>query len=184
MRSCLRCPCVVLQSAPLAVRHAPLPRPRRAGPQASRPVASSDDPDAAESTDRRSRSTRSAATSRVYNAVKEAYVEPVDDKKLMHSAIRGLLLDLDPHSAYLDKSDARAFDEQTRGAYDGVGVELHAPARRHAAGDRADRRHARPRAPASRPATSSPPSTASRSKPDEGDELRPAARRAPAARSC
>jgi carboxyl-terminal processing protease len=60
----------------------------------------------------------------VYNAVKDAYVEPVDDKKLMHSAIRGLLLDLDPHSTYFDKEDAEAFDEQATGAYDGVGVEL------------------------------------------------------------
>ena len=60
----------------------------------------------------------------VYNAVKQAYVEPVDDQKLMHSAIRGLLFDLDPHSVYLDKSDAESFEEQSRGAYDGVGVEL------------------------------------------------------------
>ncbi len=60
----------------------------------------------------------------VYNAVKQAYVEPVDDQKLMHSAIRGLLFDLDPHSVYLDKADAENFDEQSRGAYDGVGVEL------------------------------------------------------------
>ena len=60
----------------------------------------------------------------VYNAVKQAYVDPVDDKKLMHSAIRGLLLDLDPHSTYFDKEDAEAFDEQTSGAYDGIGVEL------------------------------------------------------------
>jgi len=60
----------------------------------------------------------------VYNAVKQAYVEPVDDQKLMHSAIRGLLFDLDPHSVYLDKEDAESFDEQSRGAYDGVGVEL------------------------------------------------------------
>ena len=60
----------------------------------------------------------------VYNAVKEAYVEPVDDKKLMQSAIRGLLFDLDPHSVYLDTSDAEEFDEQSRGAYGGVGVEL------------------------------------------------------------
>jgi len=60
----------------------------------------------------------------VYNAVKQAYVEPVDDQKLMHSAIRGLLFDLDPHSVYLDKEDAENFDEQSRGAYDGVGVEL------------------------------------------------------------
>ena len=60
----------------------------------------------------------------VYNAIKEAYVEPVDDKALMGAAIRGLLLDLDPHSAYLDKDDAEAFDEDTNGAYDGIGVEV------------------------------------------------------------
>ncbi|RDZ26101.1 S41 family peptidase [Lysobacter silvisoli] len=60
----------------------------------------------------------------VYNAVKQAYVEPVDDRKLMHSAIRGLLFDLDPHSVYLDKAAADDFDEQARGAYDGIGVEL------------------------------------------------------------
>ncbi|MBF6025237.1 S41 family peptidase [Lysobacter niastensis] len=60
----------------------------------------------------------------VYNAVKQAYVEPVEDRKLMHSAIRGLLFDLDPHSVYLEKSDAENFEEQSRGAYDGIGVEL------------------------------------------------------------
>ena len=60
----------------------------------------------------------------VFNAVKQAYVEPVEDRKLMQSAIRGLLLDLDPHSAYLVRSDAEAFDEDTNGAYDGIGVEV------------------------------------------------------------
>nr|WP_242691404.1 S41 family peptidase [Lysobacter enzymogenes] len=60
----------------------------------------------------------------VYNAVKQAYVEPVDDAKLMHSAIRGLLFDLDPHSVYFDKADAENFDEQSRGNYEGIGVEL------------------------------------------------------------
>src|SRR5687767_12985044 len=38
----------------------------------------------------------------VFRAVKEAYVEPVDDKTLMQQAIRGLLTGLDPHSEYLD----------------------------------------------------------------------------------
>lgn len=60
----------------------------------------------------------------VYSAVKAAYVEPVDDAKLMQSAIRGLLLDLDPHSTYFVKSDAESFDEQARGAYAGIGVEI------------------------------------------------------------
>jgi carboxyl-terminal processing protease len=60
----------------------------------------------------------------VYNAVKEAYVEPIDDKKLMQSAIRGLLFDLDPHSVYMERDTAEQFDEASRGSYGGVGVEL------------------------------------------------------------
>lgn len=60
----------------------------------------------------------------VYNAVRAAYVDPVDDRKLMQDAVRGLLLDLDPHSTYFDKEDAEAFDEQANGAYEGIGVEL------------------------------------------------------------
>ena len=90
----------------------------------------------------------------VYNAVKEAYVDPVDDKKLMQSAVRGLLLDLDPHSVYLDRRDAREFDEQTQGAYDGVGVEL---LRQPDVRSRWSRRSTTrpPRVPASSPATSS-----------------------------
>ena len=60
----------------------------------------------------------------VYSAIKAAYVEPVDDEELMHSAIRGLLLDLDPHSAYLEGDDAESFEEQSRGNYDGIGVEI------------------------------------------------------------
>ena len=87
-------------------------------------VAASDDPDAAESATSQVPLSEIRRYVSVYNAVKEAYVDPVDDKKLMQSAVRGLLLDLDPHSAYLEKSDAEDFDEQTRGAYEGVGVEL------------------------------------------------------------
>lgn len=60
----------------------------------------------------------------IYNAIKQAYVDPIDDHALMQSAVRGLLFDLDPHSAYLDKADAEEFDEQTQGSYEGVGIEL------------------------------------------------------------
>lgn len=60
----------------------------------------------------------------VFNTVRQAYVEPVEDRALMQSAIRGLLLDLDPHSAYLVRSEARVFEEDTDGAYDGIGVEV------------------------------------------------------------
>ncbi|QDW66590.1 S41 family peptidase [Luteimonas granuli] len=60
----------------------------------------------------------------VFNAVRAGYVDEVGDHDLMQRAIRGLLLDLDPHSAYLQRSDAEAFEEGTAGAYEGIGVEV------------------------------------------------------------
>ncbi|HSR64184.1 MAG TPA: S41 family peptidase, partial [Xanthomonadaceae bacterium] len=84
----------------------------------------SDDPDAAESAASKVPLAEIRRYVDVYNAVKQAYVDPVDDRKLMQSAIKGLLLDLDPHSEYLEKTDAQAFDEETSGAYDGIGVEV------------------------------------------------------------
>ena len=87
-------------------------------------VAASDDPDAARTDQAKVPLDEIRRYVMVYNAVKQAYVDPVDDHALMQSAVRGLLLDLDPHSAYLQKEDADEFNEQTRGAYDGVGLEL------------------------------------------------------------
>jgi len=60
----------------------------------------------------------------VYNAVRSAWVEPVDDRTLMRSAIHGLLLELDPHSAYFDREQSQAFAEHTNGSYEGIGAEL------------------------------------------------------------
>jgi carboxyl-terminal processing protease len=90
----------------------------------AREVAPSDDPDATESATTQVPLDEIRRYVSVYNAVRQAYVDPVDDDKLMHSAIKGLLLDLDPHSTYFDKDDAQAFDEETSGAYDGIGVEV------------------------------------------------------------
>ena len=92
--------------------------------QASDAIVASDDPDAAKTDEAKVPLDEIRRYVMVYNAVKQAYVDPVDDRALMQSAVRGLLLDLDPHSAYLQKSDADEFNEQTRGAYDGVGLEL------------------------------------------------------------
>src|SRR5690554_6438046 len=60
----------------------------------------------------------------VFNAVRAGHVDKVDDRELMQAAIRGLLHDLDPHSAYLQRSDAEAFEEGASGAYEGIGVEV------------------------------------------------------------
>ena len=92
--------------------------------QAAREVAASDDPDAIEHASSRVPLDEIRRYVGVFNAVRQAYVEPVEDRRLMSSAIRGLLLDLDPHSVYLDKVAAEDFDEQSRGNYDGIGGEL------------------------------------------------------------
>ena len=60
----------------------------------------------------------------VYRAVKQAYVDKVSDRKLMQASVRGLLNDLDPHSAYLDKEESEQLDQDTNGAYEGIGVEV------------------------------------------------------------
>lgn len=60
----------------------------------------------------------------VFRAVQQAYVDSVDDQKLMSAAIRGLLTDLDPHSAYLDAEATRSLNETATGAYGGLGLEI------------------------------------------------------------
>lgn len=60
----------------------------------------------------------------VFRTVKQAYVDEVEDSELMQAAIRGLLTDLDPHSAYLDRRASQNLSEAASGAYDGIGVEL------------------------------------------------------------
>ena len=87
-------------------------------------IAAVDDPDGGESVSKQVPLGEIRRFVSVYNAIREAYVEPVADEKLMHSALRGLLLDLDPHSVYFDKDAARDFNQDSSGAYDGVGLEL------------------------------------------------------------
>ena len=56
--------------------------------------------------------------------VKRDYVEPVQDKTLLESAIRGMLSGLDPHSAYLDREEYRDLQVGTRGEFGGLGIEV------------------------------------------------------------
>jgi carboxyl-terminal processing protease len=60
--------------------------------------------------------------SRVYATIKRVYVEPVEDKKLIADAISGMLSKLDPHSAYLDKTEYKALNESMQGSFIGVGM--------------------------------------------------------------
>jgi len=62
--------------------------------------------------------------SRVYEMVRQAYVEKVDNKTMMKAAISGMLAGLDPHSEYLDKEGLAELSEDTTGQYGGLGIEV------------------------------------------------------------
>jgi len=60
----------------------------------------------------------------VFGRIKNDYVEPVDDRKLLKYAIEGMLSGLDPHSAYLDEEDYREIRVGTSGEFGGLGIEV------------------------------------------------------------
>jgi carboxyl-terminal processing protease len=60
----------------------------------------------------------------VFGRIKNDYVEPVDDRKLLKYAIEGMLSGLDPHSAYLDEDDYRNLRVGTSGEFGGLGIEV------------------------------------------------------------
>ena len=60
----------------------------------------------------------------VLSQVREAYVEPIDDKTLLENAIKGMLAGIDPHSTYLARDDYDALQETTTGEFGGLGVEV------------------------------------------------------------
>ena len=60
----------------------------------------------------------------VYSAIKQGYVEPVEDKKMITNAISGMLANLDPHSAYLDADAFKDLQVGTQGEFGGLGIEV------------------------------------------------------------
>ncbi|KAF4516482.1 hypothetical protein B566_EDAN003229 [Ephemera danica] len=60
----------------------------------------------------------------VYGAIKQGYVEPVDDKTMINNAIAGMLSNLDPHSAYLDPDAFKDLQVGTQGEFGGLGIEV------------------------------------------------------------
>ncbi len=60
----------------------------------------------------------------VMDRIKQDYVEPIDDRALVESAIRGMVSDLDAHSEYLDADEYQDIRISTSGSYSGVGLEV------------------------------------------------------------
>jgi len=66
----------------------------------------------------------------VYERVRTEHVEPHNDEELLTLALQGLMLKLDPYSAFLDADATRALEESTSGSYVGIGIEIE-PAGHH-----------------------------------------------------
>ena len=64
------------------------------------------------------------AFAEVFGKIKNDYVEPVTDKKLISEAISGMLTGLDPHSTYMDVDAFKDMQASTQGEFGGLGIEV------------------------------------------------------------
>lgn len=62
--------------------------------------------------------------SAVLERVQTDYVEEVENRKLIESALNGMLSSLDPHSGYLSSDEYADMQVQTRGEFGGLGIEV------------------------------------------------------------
>ena len=62
--------------------------------------------------------------SRVLTLVRNNYVDPVEERELMRSALRGLLFELDPHSAFMEAQVYEEMQVDTKGEFHGIGIEI------------------------------------------------------------
>jgi carboxyl-terminal processing protease len=60
----------------------------------------------------------------VFERIRDNYVEPADDEKLIEAAVNGMLTSLDPHSSYLNRKDFEDMQVQTKGEFGGLGIEV------------------------------------------------------------
>ncbi|MEO7331995.1 MAG: S41 family peptidase [Minicystis sp.] len=61
---------------------------------------------------------------RVLVLVENQYVEPAQRTKVAEGAIKGMVAELDPHSAYMTPAEFALFQGETEGKFGGVGVEV------------------------------------------------------------
>jgi carboxyl-terminal processing protease len=62
--------------------------------------------------------------SKIMFLIETQYYREVDPKRLLHGAIRGMMHTLDPHSAFLDEDVFVKIQEDTRGEFGGLGIEV------------------------------------------------------------
>jgi carboxyl-terminal processing protease len=62
--------------------------------------------------------------SQALKIVEDQYVKDTDAKELIYGAIKGMLLDLDPHSVHLPPQLAKDFEVEISGQFGGLGIEV------------------------------------------------------------
>ena len=60
----------------------------------------------------------------VFERVRKDYVEDISDQDLIEAAINGMLTSLDPHSSFLYAKSFEDMQEQTKGEFGGLGIEV------------------------------------------------------------
>jgi carboxyl-terminal processing protease len=60
----------------------------------------------------------------IFEQVRGHYVDKPDESKLIASAVNGMLSGLDPHSSYMDASNFRDMQVETKGEFGGLGMEV------------------------------------------------------------
>ncbi len=61
---------------------------------------------------------------KVFETIKNNYIEEITDEELLQAAVRGMVSGLDPHSALLDSSGLNEVRIDTSGRYGGLGIEI------------------------------------------------------------
>ena len=56
--------------------------------------------------------------------LQQHYVDPIDTRKVINGAINGMLSSLDPHSSYLEPDQFKELQEETKGHFSGIGMEI------------------------------------------------------------
>lgn len=60
----------------------------------------------------------------IIELIEKTYVDPVDTKELITSAIQGMIHSLDPHSAFLVAEDYKELQVDTQGEFTGIGIQI------------------------------------------------------------
>jgi carboxyl-terminal processing protease len=58
----------------------------------------------------------------VLYALKNLYVDSVDENRLVEEGLRAMIKDLDPHSAYMTDEEVKEMNEPLQGGFDGIGI--------------------------------------------------------------